>query len=110
LAIYKLSESCSVAAQIAPDDVEALGRSGFDAIICNRPDDEDFGQPNAAAVASECEKHGVAFHHVPISNSGISAAMVEQFRTIVAESNGPVLAYCRSGQRSSVLWQYGGSP
>jgi len=108
--IYKLTEACSVAGQIQPGDVEALWQTGFVAIICNRPDSEDFGQPTAAAIASECENHGVAFHHLPISNTGITGEMVQQFQKVVAESNGQVLAYCRSGQRSSVLWQYCGEP
>jgi sulfide:quinone oxidoreductase len=108
--IYKLTETCSVAGQIQPSDVQALQEDGFVTIICNRPDDEDFGQPTAAAVKKECDTQGVAFHHLPIANAGISAETVKQFQEIVAGSSGPVLAYCRSGQRSSVLWQYSGSP
>jgi len=108
--IYKLTEACSVAGQIQPADVEALKQSGFVTVVCNRPDDEDLGQPAATEISSACDEHGVAFHHLPISNAGMNAEMVKEFQQIVAESNGPVLAYCRSGQRSSVLWQYGGSP
>jgi sulfide:quinone oxidoreductase len=110
MAIYKLTETCSVAGQIQPADVQTLQESGFVTIVCNRPDNEDFGQPTAAAVKTECDSHGVAFHHLPISNAGISADTVKRFQEIVAGSNGQVLAYCRSGQRSSVLWQYSGSP
>lgn len=108
--IYNLTKRCSVAGQIQPGDVEVLRQTGFVTIVCNRPDGEDYGQPTAAQIASECENRGVAFHHQPISNSEITAEMVQQFQKVVAESNGQVLAYCRSGQRSSVLWQYSGSP
>ena len=108
--IYKLTDACSVAAQIQPAEVETLKHNGYGTIVCNRPDGEDFGQPTAAAVATECERHGVTFHHLPISKTGITVEMVEQFQEIARESNGPVLAYCRSGQRSSVLWQVSGSP
>lgn len=108
--IYKFTQSCSVAPQIQPADVETLKRDGYATIVCNRPDGEDFGQPTAASVATECERHSVAFHNLPIFRSGITAEMVEQFQKIVAESDGPVLAYCHSGQRSSVLWQASGSP
>ncbi|MGI9236193.1 MAG: TIGR01244 family sulfur transferase [Woeseiaceae bacterium] len=110
MAVYRLTETCSVAGQIQPSEVETFRQSGFATIVCNRPDNEDFGQPTAADVKAECDNHGVAFHHLPISNVGISAEMVRQFQAIVADSDGPVLAYCRSGQRSSVLWQYSGSP
>ena len=108
--IYKFTESCSIAAQIQPDDVKTLKQDGYTTIVCNRPDNEDFGQPSADSVAAECEKHGVAFHLLPISRAGISADMIERFQTIVEASDGAVLAYCRSGQRSSVLWQASGSP
>lgn len=108
--IYRLKETFAVAAQIQPEDVAALQQDGYVAIVCNRPDDEDPGQPTAAAIASECKRHGIAFHHLPISHDGISAEMVERFQKIVAQSAGAVLAYCRSGQRSSVLWQNSGSP
>jgi len=108
--IYKFTESCSVAAQIQPDDVQTLKQDGYFTIVCNRPDNEDFGQPTAASIAAESEKHGVAFHLLPISRAGITADMIARFQTIVETSNGPVLAYCRSGQRSSVLWQASGSP
>lgn len=110
MTIYKLTENCSVAGQIQPEDVQALQANGFVTIICNRPDDEDFGQPTAESVKTECDTRGLAFHHLPISSAGISAETVRQFQEIVAASNGPVLAYCRSGQRSSVLWQYSGGP
>jgi uncharacterized protein (TIGR01244 family) len=108
--IYRLTESCSVAAQIQPDDVEALKQDGYSSIVCNRPDDEDYGQPSADSLALECERHGIAFHFLPVSRAGITTDMIVRFQTIVETSDGPVLAYCRSGQRSSVLWQASGSP
>lgn len=108
--LYKLTAACSVASQIQASDIEKLKQNGFATIVCNRPDDEDFGQPSAAEISAECENHGLAFHHLPITNTGISAEMATAFRGIVAESDGQVLAYCRSGQRSSVLWQYCGGP
>jgi len=110
LNIYKLSPLCSVAAQIQPTDVAVLKQNGYATIVCNRPDGEDLGQPTAASVALECERYGVAFHSLPISRNGISAEMADAFRQIVAECDDQVLAYCRSGQRSSVLWQASGSP
>lgn len=105
-----MSETVSVASQIQPADVEAIAAAGFATIVCNRPDGEDFGQPTASEVAAQCETHGVAFHHIPVPSGGLSMALVDAFRDVVAGSEGPVLAYCRSGQRSSILWQAGGAP
>ena len=110
MTIYRLSETCAVSSQIEPSDIATLAADGFTTIICNRPDGEDFGQPDAAAVAAECDAHGLTFQNIPIDRSGLTMDMVERFRAAVASSTGPVLAYCRSGQRSSVLWQASGSP
>ena len=108
--VYRLSEACAVSSQIQPADVAAIAAEGFTAIICNRPDGEDFGQPVANDVAAECAAHGVTFEMIPIDRNGITMDMVEAFRNAVTASEGPVFAYCRSGQRSSVLWQASGSP
>lgn len=110
MTIYRLSESCAVASQIEATDVAKLSADGFTTIICNRPDGEDFGQPAAAAIAAECDAHDMTFHFIPVDRSGLTMDMVESFRNAVAASAGHVLAYCRSGQRSSVLWQASGSP
>lgn len=108
--IYQLSETCSVASQIQPDDVRALADAGFRAVVCNRPDGEEFGQPSAETVGAACKAAGLSFHLIAIDRSGIRNDMVESFRDIVKAAGGPVLAYCRSGQRSSVLWHASGSP
>ena len=110
MAIYRLSETCAVASQIQATDVAALAADGFTTVICNRPDGEDFGQPTADTIAAACEANGIAFHFIPIDRSGLTMDIVESFRDAVAASAGPVLAYCRSGQRSSVIWQASGSP
>ena len=110
MTIYRLSEICAVSSQIQAGDVAALATDGFTTIICNRPDGEDSGQPTCAAIATECAAHGVVFHSIPIARNGLTMEMVESFRQAVAASTGHVLAYCRSGQRSSVIWQASGSP
>lgn len=110
MSIYRLSENCAVSGQITPADIATLAVDGYGTVICNRPDGEEFGQPLASDVAAACEEHGIVFHFIPIDRSGLTPAMVERFRAAVADSDGPALAYCRSGQRSSVIWQASGSP
>ena len=110
MSIYRLSETCAVAGQITAADVESLAVDGFVTIICNRPDGEEHGQPPVADIEAACREHGIAFHFIPIDRNGLDPQMVEDFRGAVANSDGLVLAYCRSGQRSSVIWQASGSP
>ena len=110
MAAYRLSDTCAVSSQIRPADVSDIAADGFTTIVCNRPDNEEFGQPTASDIAAECETQGIAFHFIPIDRNGLTMEMVEQFQKAVANSEGAVFLYCRSGQRSSVLWQAGGSP
>ena len=110
MSIYRLSESCAVSGQITAADITTLAVDGYATVICNRPDGEEFGQPLASDVAAACEEHGIVFHFIPIDRSGLTPAMIDSFRDAVASSDGLVLAYCRSGQRSSVIWQASGSP
>lgn len=110
MSIYRLSETCAVSGQITPADVTTLAADGYATVICNRPDGEEVGQPTAADVAAACNGHGIAFHFIPIDHSGLTPTMIDDFRDAVAGSDGPVLAYCRSGQRSSFIWEASGSP
>lgn len=110
MTIYRLSEKCAVAGQIQPSEVADLAADGITTIICNRPDFEDFEQPTAAEMEKACESQSITFHHIPVSHGALSMDTVGQFREAVSESPGLVLAYCRSGQRSSVIWQASGSP
>ena len=108
--LCKLSEACSVADQVNPSDARDIAAAGYTTVVCNRPDGEEFGQPTADDVGAACEAAGLGFFVIPIDRSGIRSDMVDSFREIIANSSGPVLAYCRSGQRSSILWQASGAP
>ncbi len=110
MSVYRMSETCAVSGQISAADVTTLAVDGYATVICNRPDGEEHGQPLASDVAAACEEHGIVFHFMPIDRSGLTPSMIESFREAVAGSDGPVLAYCRSGQRSAVIWQASGSP
>ena len=104
--MHRITEDYTASAQITVDNVEAIAESGFHAVVCNRPDHEDPGQPTAAEIAAACEQHGLAFHHVPIVGPGLAVEAVEAMRDIMSSTDGPVFAYCRSGTRSAFVWQY----
>ncbi|MGI9220285.1 MAG: TIGR01244 family sulfur transferase [Woeseiaceae bacterium] len=101
----KVTEDYAVAAQIAAADVADIAASGFAAIICNRPDNEEPGQPPAIEIRAACEQAGIAFHHIPFAGAPPSADLVAAHRQAIDDSAGPVLGYCRSGQRSLLIWQ-----
>lgn len=103
--ISKVSDNYAVAPQILPDEVSTIAEQGFVAIICNRPDDEEPGQPSVKVIAAACSEAGLAFHHVPVSGMPVPEDAIAEHRQVIEQSGGPVLGYCRSGQRSLVIWQ-----
>lgn len=104
--MHRITDNYTASGQIAAEDVEAIASEGFKAVVCNRPDHEDPGQPAAAEIAAACERHGLTFHHVPIVGSQLTLEIVEAMREVMSNTDGPVFAYCRSGTRSAFVWQY----
>jgi len=102
--ISQITDDYAVAPQILPDDVTVLAAEGFVTIICNRPDGEEPGQPSAAEIEAACEAAGLAFHHIPVSVMPIAIEFIQEQRRLIIESDGKVLGYCRSGQRSHIIW------
>ena len=105
--VRPLTDGLSVAPQITLDDVAAAASQGFRSLMSNRPDGEDFGQPTAAAQKEIAGRMGMSYAHIPVSPGGISRAQVRAFQEALASAPGPVLAHCRSGMRSAMLWAVG---
>jgi uncharacterized protein (TIGR01244 family) len=102
--IRRIDDRISVAPQITPWDVSEIARAGFVAIVNNRPDDEEPGQPEGAEIRAAAEAAGLAYTEIPITHAGFSHPQVEAMVAALDAANGPVLAYCRSGTRSCNLW------
>ncbi|MCZ8193205.1 TIGR01244 family sulfur transferase [Brevundimonas sp.] len=102
--IRPLDPALHVAPQIALEDVPALKTAGYAALISNRPDGEEPGQPDAATVRAAAEAAGLAFVHIPVSMSSLGPEEVEALRHALDTLPGPALAFCRSGTRSAILW------
>ena len=101
-----VTDDFSAAPQISLADVAEARRRGFMAIICNRPDGEDPGQPSAAEIAAAAEAAGLTYAPIPVRGAP-GPAEVEAMRQAVDAASGPVLAYCRSGTRSITTWAIG---
>jgi uncharacterized protein (TIGR01244 family) len=100
----KIDETLSVFGQIQPDDVEAAAAQGFALIVNNRPEEEEPGQPSGEAIRQAARDAGIAYVAIPITHAGFSVAQVDAMRAALAKAEGPVLAFCRSGTRSTLLW------
>ena len=103
----KLDGRLSVAPQLMAEDIADAAAEGFRLLICNRPDGEAEGQPSADALAASARRHGLGFAHIPVVGASIERDAVEAFHAALATADGPVLAFCRSGMRSTLLWALG---
>jgi uncharacterized protein (TIGR01244 family) len=99
-----LTPDFAVAGQLSPSAMAQAAAQGFRAIINNRPDEEEPGQPDSASIAAAAKAAGMAYVHIPMGAAGLSMAMIEATGLAIAAADGPVLAFCRSGNRSSLLW------
>lgn len=102
--VYKITDNYSISGQISPSDVALIKASGFKCIMCNRPDGEEFGQPSAEMIKKAAEDHDIKFVYLPLGRTGIGADLLNDFRDVVNGDNGPVFAYCRTGNRCGILW------
>lgn len=101
----EISEDYSVSGQIQPEDIVAIKEAGFRSVICNRPDDEQPGQPSADSVKAAVEAAGLAFRYIPVISGQITAENVEDQAEALDGLEGPVFAYCRSGARCTNLYE-----
>ena len=104
MSMKKLSDQFYIGPQIEIDDIEDIQISGIKSIICLRPDGEGADQPPFDALKSQAATLGLTSHYLPIVPGQISEDQIAKFADMVANSPGPVFAYCRSGLRATALW------
>jgi len=102
--IRPINDEYAATAQIAVDDLEEISALGFKSIVCHRPDDEDPGQPDFADIAARAAELGIEVRHIPVSGSPTPEA-VHAMVDALDEMPKPMLGYCRSGNRSTVIYQ-----
>lgn len=104
MAILKLDEHLYISPQLTKADAEQIAQLGIKTVICNRPDREEESQPDFAQIKQWLEQAGVTgFHHQPVTARDIQKHDVETFRQLIGQAEYPVLAYCRTGTRCSLL-------
>lgn len=101
----KLDDTLFVAGQVRPEEVEQLAKAGFKSIICNRPDHEEPGQPDFAEVAAAAQAQGMEARHIPVDAARPVETQKDAFARALEELPGPVFAYCRTGNRCTMLHQ-----
>jgi sulfide:quinone oxidoreductase len=104
MTIKSLTPALSVSPQLTEADIAQAARDGFRGIVDNRPDGEEPGQLSADQMEQLAASHGMAFAHVPVVAGKIGDEDVARMADVLARLDAPVLAYCRTGTRSTSLW------
>ena len=100
----QLSEQVFASPQIGIEQVREAARQGIALIVNNRPEDESEDQTPGDAIAAAAREAGLDYIAIPITHAGFSESQVAAMREALTRASGPVLAYCRSGTRSTLLW------
>lgn len=102
--IRQLDDNTFVSGQLSPDQVAELKEHGVTMLVNNRPDNEDPGQPLSSDMEAAAEAAGMEYRHIPI-RYGMGPSDVEAMREALhATGEGKMLAFCRSGNRSTLAW------
>ena len=100
----------SITQQLEPHDMAAVVRAGFRSVVNNRPDFEGgAGQPTSSELEAAARANGLQYRHLPVPPSGHSDAQARAMVDLVAALPHPVLAFCRTGNRSAALYEKGNS-
>lgn len=102
--IRQVTPRYSVSPQIAPEDMAEIKSHGFTTVICNRPDAENPPPWQAEAMAQAAEAAGLAFVVLPLTHQTMTPENIARQAEVIDTADGPVLAYCASGTRCTVIW------
>lgn len=102
---HHLSDDLSVAPQLLPGAMAAAAQAGFRSVINNRPDFEHGpDQPTSADMQAAAQAAGLAYAHLPVAGGYQSPEEIAAFAELLRNLPRPVLAFCRSGARSTKLY------
>ena len=98
----QLTDILSVAGVMTPDDIARAGELGFRSVINNRPDGESPDQVSGADLETAALAVGLGYTAIPVAQR----FTMDQVRAMAdaLATDGPILAFCRSGTRSTNLW------
>jgi uncharacterized protein (TIGR01244 family) len=104
-----------VSEQIDGPSVAVAAAHGVTLIINNRPEDESQDQTPGTEIEAAAIAAGIDYIAIPVTHSGFSQPQVDAMLQAIEATKGDVLAYCRSGTRSTMLWalaecKQGGDP
>jgi uncharacterized protein (TIGR01244 family) len=105
LPLRPVADDVCVAPQLTPEAMAELARLGFRSVVNNRPDFEHGpDQPTSAAIEQAARAAGLEYRFLPVNGGYQSPEEIADFAKMLEELPRPLLAFCRSGARSTKLF------
>jgi len=98
-----VNENLSISDQIEATDIERLAQEGIEAILCNRPDEEEADQPSFSDIAAAAEAKDIEAVYISFKTGEMKPEHVAEMRRL-QDSGKRLHAFCRSGNRSFCLY------
>lgn len=104
--LRQIAPDVCVAPQLTPEAMADLAAMGFKSVVNNRPDfEEGPEQPTSAQVEAAAKAAGLAYAYLPVQPAYHSPEEIARMAELVAALPRPMVAFCRSGNRSGKLYQ-----
>jgi len=105
--IRALTAAYAVSPQIDPEDLPAIAAAGYTTVINNRPCEEIPPSHRNDVMQAAAEAVGLTFVTLPVRHTTLNMDTVSAQKKVCRDAVGPVLAYCASGTRCSIVWALG---
>lgn len=102
---FELAPQVYVCAQLFEHDLKLVAKQGVRSIMNNRADNESVGQPLSADLAKVAEELGMTFVHFPVDPRSITRQDAEEFAKVCEDLKRPLHLFCRSGARTTKIWE-----
>jgi uncharacterized protein (TIGR01244 family) len=99
-----LDEKVMVSAQLSLANIAEAKAQGVKLILNNRPDGEAPDEPQGAEIEAAARAAGIDYLAIPVGQGGFGQPQLDAMAMALETADGRVLAYCRSGTRSTLLW------
>jgi uncharacterized protein (TIGR01244 family) len=100
----KITDGIYASPQITADQIAEATALGIKLIVNNRPEGEGDDQTPGEEIEAAARSAGMDYVAIPVTHSGFSEPQVKAMADALDKAQGGVLAYCRSGTRSTLLW------
>ncbi len=105
LPVRAIAADVCVAPQLSPEAMAEAARAGFRSVVNNRPDfEEGPQQPTSAQIEAAARAAGLEYRFLPVDGGYQSPEEITAFADLLATLPRPLLAFCRSGARSTRLY------